>query len=190
VLVVSSRVCKWSTNPFTNPNPVYSHTPKPWQYEGIYLVYVHTNGAVIWGLTPCSSETSRLLLISCLAYSSSKKMENIRSSETSGSLRTKWRHNPDDSTLHSHIPENLTTSMFMQFTLTIMNLMFIELTPWSGVLYRKVIVTQVVFFVGHSFNYRHHRYPPLIAILCQINSVDCSPSMSVLTTSSYLRLGP
>jgi hypothetical protein len=27
LLVVQSRVYKWSINPFTNPNPVYSHTP-------------------------------------------------------------------------------------------------------------------------------------------------------------------
>jgi hypothetical protein len=28
LLVVPSRVYKWPISPFTNPNPVYSHTPK------------------------------------------------------------------------------------------------------------------------------------------------------------------
>jgi hypothetical protein len=27
LLVVPRRVYKWSMNPFTNPNPVYTHTP-------------------------------------------------------------------------------------------------------------------------------------------------------------------
>jgi hypothetical protein len=28
LLVIPSCVYKWSINPFTNPNPVYSHTPE------------------------------------------------------------------------------------------------------------------------------------------------------------------
>jgi hypothetical protein len=38
LLVASSRVYKWSINPFTNPNPVYSHT-----HVTIYLKFFPNN---------------------------------------------------------------------------------------------------------------------------------------------------
>jgi hypothetical protein len=48
------------------------------------------------------------LLAGLLNYSSTLKMEAIRSSETSGTnLRTTRRHIPEDDTLHNHRCENL-----------------------------------------------------------------------------------
>jgi hypothetical protein len=40
------------------------------------------------------------LLVYCLVYSSLLKVEVIRSSKTSGFLRTAWLYNPEDRTLH------------------------------------------------------------------------------------------
>jgi hypothetical protein len=48
------------------------------------------------------------LLAGLLKYSSTLKMEAIRSSETSGATRrTTRRHIPEDDTLHNHRCENL-----------------------------------------------------------------------------------
>jgi hypothetical protein len=45
---------------------------------------------------------------SCLAYSSTLKMEATRSSETSVDFyRTTWRYIPEDRTLHNYICETL-----------------------------------------------------------------------------------
>jgi hypothetical protein len=46
-------------------------------------------------------------LVSCLAYSSTMKMEAMCSSETVDFQRIAWRHIPEDSTLHNHCCENL-----------------------------------------------------------------------------------
>jgi hypothetical protein len=48
-----------------------------------------------------------LLLISCLAYSSTLKMEAICSSETSGCLQITRGYNPEDVIVCSHPLENL-----------------------------------------------------------------------------------
>jgi hypothetical protein len=37
IACITSRVCKWSINPFTNPNPVYSHS-YTWQYHKSEIV--------------------------------------------------------------------------------------------------------------------------------------------------------
>jgi hypothetical protein len=47
------------------------------------------------------------LLVSCLAYSLTLKMETICSSETLGFFWTTWCYNPEDCTLHSQHSENL-----------------------------------------------------------------------------------
>jgi hypothetical protein len=43
------------------------------------------------------------LLVSCLVYSSTLKLEAIHFPETSGSFKTTLHYNPDDSTIYSHL---------------------------------------------------------------------------------------
>jgi hypothetical protein len=57
-------------------------------------------------ISPCHM----LLLVSCLAYSSTVKMGAICSSKTPGFYRTTRRHNSEDRTLHSHRLENLNSN--------------------------------------------------------------------------------
>jgi hypothetical protein len=64
-------------------------------------------------VTSCSSERDRRcsacrlrLLVSCLAYSSTLKMEAMCSSETSGPHRTTWHCDSEDRTLHINPSEN------------------------------------------------------------------------------------
>jgi hypothetical protein len=52
-----------------------------------------------------------LLLVSCLAYSSTLKMEAVCSNEMLGTLLTTLCYNPQDPTLHSHCHENLKFSI-------------------------------------------------------------------------------
>jgi hypothetical protein len=57
---------------------------------------------------PCKISYYHLfLLVSCLVYSSTLKMEATYSSETSGCLRTIRRYNPEDQTHQSHSRENI-----------------------------------------------------------------------------------
>jgi hypothetical protein len=60
-------------------------------------------------VTLCSSEKAclLLLLVICLAYSSTLKMEELSCSETSGSVRATQHYNPEDRTLRSHGRESL-----------------------------------------------------------------------------------
>jgi hypothetical protein len=63
----------------------------------------------IWKITsPWRLRSSHLLLmISCLAYSPTLRIEAICYSETWGFLRTKRRYNPENRDLHSHLRDNL-----------------------------------------------------------------------------------
>jgi hypothetical protein len=62
------------------------------------------------GFWPCRL----ILIVSCLAYSPTLKMEAICSSETLGSLRTTRRYNPDDRILHSYRHENLKSESYTE----------------------------------------------------------------------------
>jgi hypothetical protein len=56
---VICKVCsKWSINPFTNPEPTYSHTPKLWQYYSYMKVLIFkTSYSTQPMLSPTSWET-------------------------------------------------------------------------------------------------------------------------------------
>jgi hypothetical protein len=58
-----------------------------------------------------SLDSRLLLLVSCLAYCSSLKIEAIYYSETLGCLLTTRYYNPEDRTLHSHRRQSLKTEM-------------------------------------------------------------------------------
>lgn len=60
-----------------------------------------------------SREPCLLLIASCLDYSSTLKLEVICFSETSGSVPTTRRSNPEDHTLHNHPRENLKSSSLL-----------------------------------------------------------------------------
>jgi hypothetical protein len=72
---------------------------------------------VLWALRACSLKWgSLLLLVSCLAYSSTLKMEATCSSETSVYFqRTTGRYIPEDGTFHDHRCENLISYIFLYF---------------------------------------------------------------------------
>jgi hypothetical protein len=54
------------------------------------------------------------MLVSCLPYSLTSKMEAAFSSETSVDFQQiTWRYTPDDRTLHNHCCENLKSCIFL-----------------------------------------------------------------------------
>jgi hypothetical protein len=62
--------------------------------------YFLLKSIIFWDMTPCSPLLATCLLAGLLNYSSTLKMEAIRSSETSGAIqRTTRRHIPEDDTL-------------------------------------------------------------------------------------------
>jgi hypothetical protein len=62
--------------------------------------------AIFWDVTPCGLLGACILLVTCLVYSSTLKMEAVCSSETLVTFyQTTQRLIPEDSTLHNHCCE-------------------------------------------------------------------------------------
>jgi hypothetical protein len=101
---------------------------------------------IFWDMTPCSpfSCTRRFggriasifratcFLDGLLNYSSTLKIETIRSSETSGATqRTTRRHIPEDDTLHNHRCENLKSYISLSvFNLVLVFIYQLPLIPY------------------------------------------------------------
>jgi hypothetical protein len=74
----------------------------------------HLSHTILPYMTSCLT-CRLLLLVSCLAYSSTLKMVEIRSSETSGFLRTRRCYNSEDRDLHNQLCENLKSNLPCMF---------------------------------------------------------------------------
>jgi hypothetical protein len=111
-----------------------------------------------------ASKPPSLTLVTCLAYSSTLKMEAICSSETSvGTQRTTRRYIPDDSTLN-HRCENLKSDIGVYAVCCRDGCA----SSWVSDVVRYVITMQLTELWNHPWRYRPHTY----VVSCRIWSAE------------------